>query len=236
MRTLHHYDDLGLLCPSERSPSGYRLYRPEDALRLQQILVWRELGLPLEAIRRILDDPSYDAKAALLEQRVRLEERTARSRAMLRAVDAALRALDKERVEPSDIQAIFDGFDPETHADEARHRWGDTDEYAQAAARTARYTKDDWRALRAEAAEVLDALAERMATGYESDSLAALDLAEQHRQHICRWFYACPPAMHAGLADLYEADPRFAANIDRHGDGLTPFLVAAIRANAARSR
>src|SRR5262245_65568763 len=92
VRTLHHYDAIGLLVPTGRSTAGYRLYTDADLLRLQQILIGRELGLPLEEIRRSLDDPRFDRKAALLEQRQRLCERARQADAMIRAIDAALAA------------------------------------------------------------------------------------------------------------------------------------------------
>jgi DNA-binding transcriptional MerR regulator len=92
VRALHHYDAIGLLTPSGRSQAGYRLYTAEDLLRLQQILVGRELGLPLEQIRRALDDPDFDPVAALESQLRALTERARRTAGMIRAVEAALAA------------------------------------------------------------------------------------------------------------------------------------------------
>src|SRR5262245_26607042 len=94
VRTLHHYDAIGLLVPTARTGAGYRLYTDSDLLRLQQILIRRELGLPLEEIRRSLDDPRFDRKAALLDQRERLHERARQAEAMIRAIDVALAELD----------------------------------------------------------------------------------------------------------------------------------------------
>ena len=78
VRTLHHYDEIGLLVPARRSAAGYRLYDDDDLLRLQQILIGRELGLPLEAIRRSLDDPSFDRRGALLLKSSSFESARAR--------------------------------------------------------------------------------------------------------------------------------------------------------------
>src|SRR5690242_1096266 len=83
VRALHHYDELGLLVPRERTDAGYRLYDDQDLLRLQQILIGRELGLSLEAIRRSLDEPGFDRKGALLSQRAELEKRAEQTQAML---------------------------------------------------------------------------------------------------------------------------------------------------------
>ena len=73
IRALHHYDEIGLLIPSARSTAGYRLYNDDDLLRLQQIMIGRELGLALEDIRRSLDDPSFDRRRLLLTQRAELD-------------------------------------------------------------------------------------------------------------------------------------------------------------------
>src|SRR5688500_8483895 len=89
VRTLHHYDAMGLLVPSARTEAGYRLYTDQDLLRLQQILIGRELGLALEEIRRMLDEPDFDRRRALLRQRAELVGRVERTNKMIRAVDAA---------------------------------------------------------------------------------------------------------------------------------------------------
>src|SRR5882724_4006984 len=94
VRALHHYDELGLLVPAGRTSAGYRLYDDDDLLRLQQILIGRELGLSLEEIHRSLDEPSFDRKRALVAQRAELEKRAQQAQAMLRAVDAAIALID----------------------------------------------------------------------------------------------------------------------------------------------
>ena len=118
-------------------------------------------------------------------------------------------------------------------AAEARERWGETDAYRISRERTGKYTKADWAAIQAEHAAIYAELARAQAAGTPPDHPDVLALAARHRLAIDRWFYPCSPAIHVGLAGLYEADPRFAANIDAHGAGLTAYLVAAIRAAAA---
>jgi DNA-binding transcriptional MerR regulator len=112
-RTLHHYEAIGLLVPSGRSRAGYRLYVDADLLRLQQILIRRELGFPLEDIREALDDVSYDHREALLSQRRDLEAQARATARKLQAIDAALAALNTdEGTDTVSMQSIFDGFDP----------------------------------------------------------------------------------------------------------------------------
>ena len=240
VRALHHYDEIGLLAPSGRTEAGYRLYGEDDLLRLQQILVGRELGMPLEAIRRSLDDPSFDRRAALERQREELAARAERTAAMLRAVDAALAALTKnggrtmEGMSKDEIASLFDGFDPSRYDDEVEARWGATAAYEESARRTRKYTKADWERYKAESHAIMTDAARLFRSGAVAESDAAMAVAERHRLSVDRWFYPCGPEIHAGLADMYEADARFAASIDRYAPDLTAWWSSAIRANARR--
>lgn len=234
VRTLHHYDAIGLLVPSGRSASGYRLYDDDDLLRLQQIVIGRELGLALEAIGRSLDDPAFDRRQALLAQRQELERRAAEAAAMIRAVDRALAALEAPE-RRWNMRELFDGFDPGKYEAEAEQRWGDSEAFRESKRRTARYGADDWKRFGAEQAAILADAFALLSEGERPDSPAAMAVAERHRLAIDRWFYPCNTALHRGLSDLYDSDARFSASIDAHGAGLTAFLVAAIRANSQRA-
>jgi DNA-binding transcriptional MerR regulator len=237
VRALHHYDDIGLLAPRARSTSGYRLYDEGDLLRLQQILIGRELGLSLEEIRRSLDDPRFDRRAALLSQRAQLEERSRQTGRMIAAIDAALVLLDApepKEEEAMDMKSIFDGFDPSQYEAEAKQRWGQTDAYKTSQTRAKSYRKEDWEQIKTEQDAIYADLAAAMTTGKPASGQEAMDVAERHRLSIDRWFYPCSQAMHVGLADMYESDERFAANIDKYGAGLTAYFAEAIRANAKR--
>lgn len=233
VRALHHYDEIGLLVPSLRSPAGYRLYTEGDLLRLQQILIGRTLGLSLEEIRRLVDDPALDRRQLLLRQREELQRRAEATAAMLRSVDAALALLDT-RSETVDLKEIFDGFDPKQYEQEARDRWGHTEAYQESQRRAKRYTKQDWIAIKAEGNAVLEDAAAAMQAGCDPESEDVMDIAERARLSIDRWFYPCSRQMHARLADMYEADERFAAHYEQRAAGLTAFFATAIRANARR--
>jgi DNA-binding transcriptional MerR regulator len=233
VRTLHYYEEIGLLVPAGRTDAGYRLYTEDDLLRLQQILIGRELGLPLEAIRRSLDDPAFDRRKALLAQKQQLQDRARQATAMIAAVDAALALIDSRR-EGGVMENIFDGFDHGKYEAEASERWGDSDAYKEAARRTKRYTKEDWARHRAEQEQIYRDAAALMNQGTSAADDEAMAVAERHRLLIDRWFYSCSADTHAGLASLYENDPRFAVGMDVHAPGLAAFLVAAIRANASR--
>jgi DNA-binding transcriptional MerR regulator len=235
VRTLHHYDEIGLVVPSERSEAGYRLYGPAEIARLQEVLFFRELGLPLAEIERIVSDPGYDRAEALTRQRRLLEAKAEHLLAMVDAIGAAL-AADEEGNEMSkdDMLGVFGDFDPAEYAAEAEGRWGDTDAYRESARRTASYSKADWEQMQAESDEVDRAFVGLMEEGVGPDSEEAMDLAERHRSHITKWFYECTPEIHAGLGRMYTADPRFREHYEQIAEGLAGYLAAAIAANAAR--
>jgi hypothetical protein len=130
---------------------------------------------------------------------------------------------------------MFEGFDPSRYEAEAKARWGHTDSYRESAQRTKGYTPEDWQRIQAEQGAIYADAFAALQAGFAPDSVEAMDIAERHRLSIDRWFYPCSVALHAGLAEGYEADRRFAENIDKNGAGLTPFLSAALRANARRS-
>ncbi|WP_426510554.1 TipAS antibiotic-recognition domain-containing protein [Dactylosporangium sp. McL0621] len=135
---------------------------------------------------------------------------------------------------PEEKRELFGSSDPDQYADEVEQRWGNTEAYRQSAQRTARYTKDDWQSIKAEAAENTAGFAAAFGAGVPADDARAMDLAEAHRQHISRWFYDCSTEIHQGLGDMYVADPRFTANYDTEHPGLAAYIRDAIRANAAR--
>ncbi|HEV8397220.1 MAG TPA: MerR family transcriptional regulator [Vicinamibacterales bacterium] len=234
IRALHHYDAIGLLVPTGRTEAGYRLYTDKDLLRLQQIAIGRELGFSLEEIKQSLDDPRFDQRQALVEQRQRLEAKARALDDMLRAVDAALAVVgDDPQGGTMEMKELFGGFDPAAHEAEVEQRWGGP-ALEESKRRVKKYTADDWKRQQTEAGTIYADAAALMQKGVDPTSPAAVAVAERHRLSIDEWFYPCNHAMHAGLADMYEADERFRASIDKAGDGLTTFLAAAIRANAQR--
>ena len=236
VRTLHHYDRIGLLVPSGRAENGYRLYAYGDLERLRQIRLMRDLRFSLDAIGQLLDAPTHGRRSALEAQRELLRERQNRTQAIIRGVDRALRALDEEK--EMDRTRMFEGleeFDHEQYREEVERRWGDTDAYKESMRRTRRYDKGDWARIKAEGEAVVARLADLMAKGAPAASRAAMDLAEEHRCHIDRWFYPCSRAMHRNLGEMYTADPRFEQYFEKRRSGLAVFVRNAIRANAQRA-
>lgn len=235
VRTLHHYDEIGLVRPSARSAAGYRLYGEDDLARLQHVLAYRGLGFPLARIAGILDDPEWDEVAGLREQRALLGERAEHLRHLIAAVDKALEAHVMEiELTPAERFEVFGDFDPEQYADEAAERWGETDAYTESARRARRYTKDDWQAIKAEGDAAMRELARVMADGVPAGDERAVEAVDGHRRQIDRWFYPCSAEMYVGILEMQVGDPRFRATWDGYAEGLLDYAVEAARAGAAR--
>jgi MerR family transcriptional regulator, thiopeptide resistance regulator len=166
VRALHHYDEIGLLSPSERSDAGYRLYSHADLQRLQETLGWRALGFGLGEIAPLLDEPGRDRGAALRRQPELVEAELGRLGALVRALDRALAA--HELATEQEEQSMFAGFDHAQYEDEARERWGDTDAYRESARRAAGYGAEEWAVIRATYERVAPGLAQ-----YVHDAVAA---------------------------------------------------------------
>jgi DNA-binding transcriptional MerR regulator len=234
VRTLHHYDAIGLVVPTTRTDAGYRLYGSAQVERLQEVLFFRELGLGLDQIREMVGRPGYERAAALSRQRAMLEAKAERVLQMIDAVDTAIGASERGvTMSAEDMLEVFGDFDPTEYEDEARERWGATAAHRESQRRVASYTKGDWGTIAAEAAEINDAFLGLMAAGTPAESADAIAVAERHRAHISRWFYECSPEVHRGLGEMYVADPRFTENIDKAGEGLAGYMSQAILANAA---
>lgn len=233
VRTLHHYDEIGLLSPSERSAAGYRRYIEDDLERLQQILYYRELEFSLEEIAAILDDPQSDATAHLRRQHELLTGRIKRMQEMVTAIEFAMEAKKVGvNLTPEERFEVFGEFNPDDYTEEVERRWGGTDAYKESSRRTARYTKDDWLRNKQENEDWGRRFTALMNSGAPADSPEAMDLAEEHRQLISRWFYECSYEIHTGLADMYLADDRFTATYEALKPGMTQYLHDAIHANA----
>lgn len=237
VRTLHHYDDVGLLQPEQRSQSGYRLYGTADLERLHKILSYRELGFDLGAIGQLLNDGARDGgvddfehlqrQEALLDARLkRLLVMRQNLRKQMEARKMGLNLSARELFE------LFGDNDPAQYATEAEERWGDTDAYQQSQQRTKRYGQADWQRIQQETSVLNDSFVALMRSGVTATDPRALALAEEHRRQISRNFYDCSYEIHRGLGEMFLADPRFTKTYEDLAEGLASYVSQAIIANA----
>ena len=235
VRTLHHYDDIGLLSPSRRATSGYRVYTSADLTRLSQIIVYRRLELSLDEIAGLLADG--DVVSHLVRQRERVMSRLDEMKGLVEAIDQALeKAMTNTPMNDADMRELFgESFDD--YQAEAEQKWGETPEWKESQRRSKSYSRDDWVQIKAEGEAVEKALSDAFGAGLPADSEEAMNAAEQHRLHVNRWFYDCPSDFHRNLGDMYVSDPRYVARYDESFGlpGLAAFCREAIHANADRA-
>jgi len=236
VRTLHHYDAIGLLRPTGPSDAGYRLYSGPDLERLRRILFYRELELGLDAIADILADPDARDDDHLRRQHRLLRERRTRTDALLNAIENEMEAREMGiSLAPEEQLQIFGTDRLDEYAREAGQRWGKTEAWKESQRRTAAYTKDDWLQIKREADANIGAFAAAIRAGEPPTGRVAMDLAEAHRQHTTRWFYDCTYERHRALAELYVSDSRFVEPWEGIAPGFSRYVHDAIVANAERA-
>ena len=210
VRTLHHYDSIGLLKPTSVTAAGYRLYDREALKKLQIILFFRELEFPLKQIRQLLDDPGFDPRQALDDQ-IRLLELRAEQ---LDKLISHARQIQKTGVIPMDFSA-FDRSKQDAYAAEAKKRWGKTDAYQEFDQKTAGQTQAQQDA----AADGLMAIFSRMGAIRTADpaSSDAQQKVKELQDYITAHYYTCTKQILKGLGMMYIAGDEMTANIDAAG-------------------
>lgn len=236
VRALHHYDEIGLLKPAEIGRNGYRYYGRNEMLRLQQILFFRELGLPLEEIRRTLDDPGFDRRAALGGHRIRLEAEAARLRRLIRTIDLTIETMEKETA--MEDRDMFAGFSPEKQAQWERdieQRFGDCGKAAVARSKAAmsNWTPAGMMAFKAEIDALHEAFAALIDQGAEPDSAEAQSLTARHYRWVCR-SWTPDAAAYVGLGRRYVEHEDFRTMYEAIQPGLAGYLAAAMAIYAER--
>ncbi len=230
VRTLHHYDEIGLVVPA-RDANGYRVYVQDDLARLQQVRVYRELELDLDAIKAIVNAPDSDRSITLQRQHAAIEQRIEKLMAIASSVEYAMEAERAGlRLTPREMFEVFGDFDPTAYNDEVAERWSG-ERLDESRRRTRRYTKADWLRIKSEAAGLNDELAALMKAEVPAAAPEAIAIAEKMRLHIDRWFYPCPAEHHGRLAAMYTEDPRFEATYEKVAPGFAAYVRAAIEAN-----
>ena len=237
VRTLHHYDDIGLLKPASVGENGYRYYGREELLRLQQILFHRELEFPLEAIAAVLAAPDFDRREALRRHRTRLDAEARRYRRLLRTLDDTLASFEGET--DMNDKDLYQGFAPEKQAEyEAwlveRHGKGAQAEIDHSKAVMKDWKVGDFQDFKAEAEAIEVDLARAMTDGLPPDSAAVTAIMRRHHAFVAR-IWKKPPTREAfiGLATMYGDHPDFRSRYEDRARGLLEYLQAAMAAFSA---
>jgi len=226
VRTLHYYDEIGLLKPSFLKENGYRCYEQKELVKLQQILFFRELDFALEDIVQIINAPGYKMLEALAEQRTLLEMKRARLDGLLVTIERTMNKLKEGRnMSTDELFATFPESQIEQYKEEVKAKWGRTDAYKQSIDRTKRWTKEDFERIKGEGQAITLSLAKLMEKGVAHAEVQAQ--IERHFQHINQ-FYDCSYEMYRNLGTMYSEDPRFAENYNTVASHLAEFIRDAI--------
>lgn len=226
VRTLHYYDEIGLLKPAYvEERTGYRYYDEACLERMQEILFYRELDFPLKNIYELLSSPGYDKQKALEQQKRLLVLKKERLERLIDALDKAGKG--------EYVMTAFDNKEYEEtrkkYEKEVKERWGETAAYKEHQEKTKGYSKENWQDANAGLDNILEEFAQCKAGGATPDSKEALDLVKKLQNHITEQYYTCTNEILAGLGQMYVADERFRKNIDKHGEGTAEFVSEAIK-------
>ena len=223
-RTLHYYDEIGLLKPSKITAAGYRLYDENNLSELQQILFFRELNFPLNEIKEIMTNSEYDKSEALKKHKELLLKKRERIDKLITLVDNTIKG---------DVEMSFKEFDmteiesaKKKYAKEVKERFGNTEAYAESEEKAKNYGKEQWQEIDAESKKLLKAFADNMDKTPDSEEVQKL--VKEWQDFITQRFYKCTNEILQGLGMMYVEDERFKKNIDSNGEGTAEFISKAI--------
>jgi len=232
-RTLRYYDEIGLLVPAGVGENGYRYYDQRNLMRLQQILFFRELDVPLDDILLILSQPDFNMIKALENHRIALKKRASRLEKLINTVDQTIDTIKGENTMKE--KELFEGFDETKYEEEAKQRWGHTPQYSESRRKWASYSKEQKQAIKEEGGQY----ALRMVTTNpnakpdDPDVQAAIG---EYLAYFNKYFYACDAEFLRNLSDMWVTDERFAINYERIREGGAKFIREAVHIFADRMK
>ncbi|MVX62640.1 MerR family transcriptional regulator [Clostridium chromiireducens] len=230
-RTIRYYDEIEILKPARINSSGYRIYGQKEVNRLQQILFYKELGVDLDSIKKILLSPSFNNSHALKEHREKLLAKRQQLDILIANVDKTIASTEGSII-MSDKEK-FEGFkqnmidkNEKKYGKEIRSKYGDN-AVNESNKKFKNMSKEQYEELEQLGTKVIDTLKEAFAT-YDPSSELAQKAADLHRQWLTYSWSEYSKEAHAGLAQMYVDDERFTAYYDKYQPGLSAFLRDAI--------
>ena len=224
VRTLHYYDEIGLLKPSDTTEAGYRVYSNKDLETLQQILFFRELDFPLNEIKEIMTNPNYNKNEALNKHKELLMEKRKRIDGLIALINKTIKGDNIMSFKEFDNSRIEEN--KRKYSEEVKNRWGNTEAYKEYEKKTSSYDKNSWNTINEEMIEILKEFANNR--NEDPNSHIVQSLVEKWRAYITSNFYNCTKEILSGLGLMYIGDERFKENIDKYGEGTAEFMAKAI--------
>lgn len=225
VRTLHYYDEIGLLKPSEITEAGYRLYSREDLEILQQMLFFRELDFPLSQIKEIMNNPNYDKEEALKKQKELLIQQRQRIEGLIKLIEKRIEGDNNMSFKEFDMNEIEEN--KKKYAKEVKERWGTSKAYEESEKKTSSYNKEKWGDINQETSEIFKGFAELRNSDPGSEEVQ--ELVRRWQKYITDNFYTCTNEILSGLGLMYVEDERFKENLDKNGEGTAKLMAEAIK-------
>lgn len=225
VRTLHYYDEIGLLKPSEITEAGYRLYSREDLEILQQILFFRELDFPISQIKEIMNNPNYDKEEALKKQKELLIQQRQRIEGLIKLIEKRIEGDNNMSFKEFDMNEIEEN--KKKYAKEVKERWGTSKAYEESEKKTSSYNKEKWGDINQETSEIFKGFAELRNSDPGSEEVQ--ELVRRWQKYITDNFYTCTNEILSGLGLMYVEDERFKENLDKNGEGTAKLMEEAIK-------
>lgn len=225
VRALHYYDEIGLLCPSMVSETGYRYYDNVALERLQQILFYKELDFSLKEINEIMNASDYKREDSLRRQRELLKLKRNRLDKLISLLDDNLKGENTMSFKEFDMNEIEEAKNK--YAEEVKSKWGNTDAYAQSKKKTDKYSKEEWKNLMNKSDEIMKKFSTKVCDDPASKEVQ--ELVEEWRAFITEYYYECTKEILSGLGQMYVADERFMKNINKFGEGTAQLMSKAIK-------
>lgn len=225
VRTLHYYDEIGLLKPSEITEAGYRLYSREDLEILQQILFFRELDFPLSQIKEIMNNPNYDKEEALKKQKELLIQQRQRIEGLIKLIEKRIEGDNNMSFKEFDMNEIEEN--KKKYAKEVKERWGTSKAYEESEKKTSSYNKEKWGDINQETSEIFKGFDELRNSDPGSEEVQ--ELVRRWQKYITDNFYTCTNEILSGLGLMYVEDERFKENLDKNGEGTAKLMAEAIK-------
>ncbi len=226
VRTLHYYDEIGLLNPSLIGENGYRYYEEKELVRLQQILFFRELEFSLDDIKRMLNRSEFNVVEALRDQKKLFKLKQARLEKLINSINVTIKRMStNQKINHEDLYDVFKDNDVKHYQDEVQERWGNTDAYKQSMKKVSKMNKKEMQKLKEDGKKHTQAIADAMDKGIEDPHVQAL-IKKSHEG--INFFYDCSHEMFRNLGKMYVDDPRFTAYYEKFRSGLAVFMRDAI--------
>lgn len=226
VRTLHYYDEIGLLRPSTIAKNGYRYYEEKELIRLQQILFFRELDFPLDEIKHMLDRPGFSVIEALKDHKKLIKLKRERLDRLIQTIDKTMKHMNtNQKMKDEEMYDAFKDDDVKQYQEEVKNRWGNTDAYKQSMYKVSKMTKVDMDKLKEDGKKHTQAIADNMHKGIDHPDVQAL--IKQSHEGV-NFFYECSVEMFRSLGQMYVDDPRFTAYYEKFAPGLAVFMRDAI--------